>query len=135
MPLNQDRNTVERAGRQLTLEVAAGAKIFTGALVVVNTNGFAAPGAATEGFKVAGRAEEYIDNTLGANGDQSINIKRGTFKFDNDTTLPVQHKDLLGLCYVKDDGTVRAEDTTAGAVNIIAGKVLGVEEDGVWVEI
>lgn len=135
MALNRDRDTVERSGKQLNIDVAAGVTIFTGALVAVNTNGFLVPGASTAGLKAVGRAEGYTDNSSGANGAESVNVKRGTFKFDNDGTIPVEPKDLFDVCYIKDDCTVRGKDTAAGAVNITAGKVLGIEEDGVWVEI
>lgn len=134
MALASDRNTPERDGRAVVLEVAADTRIFAGSLIAVNSDGFAVPGSNTDGLKGFGRAEEYIDNTEGDNGDAKITVKKGVFKFDNDATLPVTAANLNGDCYIKDDGTVRAKDTEAEAVNPIAGTVFSVEEDGVWVK-
>lgn len=44
MPLSTDRNTPERDGRLVTHPMAAGKKIYAGALVVLNATGYAEPG-------------------------------------------------------------------------------------------
>lgn len=134
MALDNDRNTPERDGRAVAFNVAANAKIFAGSLVAVNAEGFAVPGSNTDGLKGIGRAEDYVDNTGGSDGDDEIMVKKGVFKFDNDVTLPVTAADLNGDCYIKDDGTVRAKDTGASAPNPIAGTVFSIEDDGVWVK-
>lgn len=128
--LTRDRNTPEREGDILVLPVAAGVTIFTGSLVVVNTAGFAAPGTVAVGLKAAGRAEEYLINT-GVNGSVSIKVRRGVFKFANLEADPVTL--LLSTCYIADDQTVAA--TSGTNTRSVAGKVLAIETDGIWVEI
>lgn len=134
MALTGDRNTPEKNGDYLVLKVAASTKIFAGSLVAVNGSGFAVPGSSTDGLKGVGRAEDYADNTSGANGDAVIKVKKGVFKFSNDGTLPVTWADIANNCYIKDDGTVRAKDTGASAVNVVAGTVFSIENDGVWIK-
>ena len=134
MALTEDRNTPERDGKVVAFEVAANAKIFTGSLVAINANGFAVPASNTDGLKGIGRAEEYIDNTGGSDGDARIMVKKGVFKFDNDATLPVAAADINSNCYIRDDGTVRGKDTGASAPNPVAGIVFLIEDDGVWVK-
>lgn len=133
MPLGSDRNTPVRTGELLHLPVAANAKIYAGALVALNTGGYAVPGSTTTGLKAAGRAEEQADNTGGADGARWITVRRGVFKFANSGTDPVGQAHVLGDCYIVDDQTVAATDGTGTRSR--AGKVLGVEADGVWVEI
>lgn len=134
MALTEDRNTPERDGKVVAVAVAANAKIFAGSLVAVNANGFAVPGSNTDGLKGIGRAEDYIDNTGGLDGDVRIMVKKGVFKFSNDATLPVAAADINSNCYIKDDATVRAKDTGASAPNPIAGIVFSIEDDGIWVK-
>lgn len=134
MSLANDRNTPERDGRAVAFKVAASTKIFAGSLVAVNEDGFAVPASNTDGLKGIGRAEEYVDNTAGSNGDTEIMVKKGVFKFDNDTTLPVTAADINSNCYIKDDGTVRTKDTGASAPNPVAGIVFSIEDDGIWVK-
>lgn len=131
--LTKDRNTPARDGVMLSLPVAADAKIYAGSLVVVNAAGYAAPGSTALNLKAVGRAEEYVDNTGGANGAKTVLVKRGIFKFENSGADPVTQAHLMGTCYVVDDQTVAATD--GSGTRSAAGKVIGVEADGVWVEI
>lgn len=133
MALKADRNTPRREGDFLTLLVAANKKIYAGALVVVDSDGYAAPGSAATGLKAAGRAESQADNTGGEAGAVSVIVRRGVFKFENLATDAVELDDLLSNCYIVDDETVAATD--GDNKRSVAGKVLGVDADGVWVEI
>jgi hypothetical protein len=128
--LAKDRNTPARAGDLLVLPVAANAKIFAGALVAMGAAGYAVPGNAASGLLVAGRAEENVDNTGGADGAATVKVSRGIFKYANDSASPVAATDLLKDCYILDDQTVSILGTNRSK----AGKVLGVEPDGVWVD-
>jgi hypothetical protein len=133
MALTKDRNTPQRNGNQLSLPVAANARIFAGSLVVVNAAGYAAPGSTANNVRAAGRAEHLADNTGGANGDIEILVSRGTFKFKNSATDPVTQADLLADCYIEDDETVAK--TNGGNTRSRAGTIVDLESDGVWVEI
>ena len=129
-PLTHDRNTPEREGAILVLPMATGTTIFAGALVVVSAAGFAAPGSTATGLVAAGRAEEYKVNA-GANGAETVKVRRGVFKFANLEADPVTKP--ITTCYIADDQTVAATNGTN--TRSAAGKVLAIETDGVWVEI
>lgn len=131
--LTKDRNTPRREGEMMSLPVAANAKIFAGSLIVTNATGYAAPGSTATTLKAAGRAEEYVDNTGGADGAVSVRVRRGVFKLDNSGADPVAQANILSDCYIVDDQTVAA--TNGGNTRSVAGKVVEVEADGVWVEI
>lgn len=131
--LSKDRNTVERPGNLLSIPAAENTEIFAGSLVVVDADGNAAPGYTDTGLTAAGRAEEYVNNNPGDAGAKNVTVKRGVFKFANDATDPVVAADLLSTCYIVDDQTVAATDGTE--TRSVAGKVLGIDVDGVWVEV
>ena len=133
MALTQDRNTPRRPGDQIAVPVAAGANIYAGALVVANASGFAAPGTTATGLTYLGRADEAADNTGGADGDITLQVRRGVpFQFKNDGSDPVTQASLGKACYITDDETVAA--TNGSNTRSAAGTVIGVDADGVWVE-
>lgn len=124
------RNTVELKGDVIVLPVAAKAVIEAGQMVMLNETGFALPAKKKENQTAAGRAEEYVDNSKGTDGEQTILIRRGIFKWENDTANAVTTAHLLKPCYMKDSETVTSLATGAS----IAGKVISIEHDGVAVE-
>lgn len=132
MPLAQDRNTPYRDAEIISIPVAAGAVIYAGALIVTNAAGFAAPGSVATTLTYAGRADQAIDNTGGANGDKTVTVRRGVaFKFLNSGADPVTQASQGKVCYVVDDQTVAA--TNGAATRSAAGVVIGLDSDGVWV--
>lgn len=133
MALTKDRNTTERAGSHLALPVAANAKIFAGSIVVINATGYAAPGATALNLRAAGRAEENVDNTGGANGATTVPVSRGVFKYKNSAADPIVQGDLLADCFIEDDETVAK--TNGAGTRSRAGKIIDLDSDGVWVEI
>lgn len=133
MALSRDRNTHEREGHTLELPVAAATQIHAGSLVVVGAAGFAAPGSTALNLRAAGRAEVAVDNSAGANGAETVKVRRGCFKFRNSGADPVGVAHVLGDCYIVDDETVAATD--GAGTRSRAGKVLAIDSDGVWVEI
>ncbi|BFH15185.1 hypothetical protein J6TS7_49950 [Paenibacillus dendritiformis] len=131
MALTQGRNTTEYAdGRTLILPVKGGTKIFDGALVAVDATGMAVPGAKTDKLLAAGRAEEYVDNSAGTDGEATIRVRRGVFKWNNASSGAVTAKDVLKDCYFSDDETV----TSTATGSSVAGKVIGIEGSYVIVE-
>lgn len=132
MALTAGRNTPKRDGDILVLPVKANVKIFEGSLVVLDA-GYAKPGVEATGLIAVGRAEEFADNTGGQDGDITVKVRRGCFKFENDATDPVTQTHVLTDCYIVDDETVSSSDNTGTRSK--AGKVIAVESDGVWVEI
>ncbi len=134
MALTAGRNTPELAegGRIIVLPVAAGAVIHDGSLVVLDAEGNAAAATKSETVTAAGRAEEYVDNTGGADGDKTVKVRRGVFVWDNTATAAnkVKPEHVLKDCYIEDDCTV----TALAIGSSKAGKVIAVTDDGVAVE-
>lgn len=131
--LTADRNTPMKAGESIAVPVAANAVIHAGALVVANATGYAAPGSVATTLTYLGRAEEAVDNTGGADGAKTVTIRRkAAFKFANHGADLVTQAELGKSCYIVDDQTVAK--TSGTSTRSAAGKVLGVESDGVWVE-
>ena len=114
------------------LLVADNVHIFRGAIVGL-AGGYAAP-AGSACTKVVGIAESEVDNTLPGHavGAQRVRVRQGTFKVANSAAADaLAIADLGNLCYAADDQTVAK---TAGQNLPVAGTVLGVEPDGVWVQ-
>jgi len=133
MPLTADRNTPMKDGELISVPVAANVKIYAGALVAASSTGLATPGAVATTLTYLGRAEEQVDNTGGAASAKSVLIRRGkAFKFKNYATDPVVQADMGKVCYIFDDEQVAHTDGTGA--RSAAGKVVGVETDGVWVQ-
>ncbi|MBU0665354.1 MAG: hypothetical protein KJ990_12535 [Proteobacteria bacterium] len=133
MPLAADRNTPMKDGEVISVPVAANVKIYAGSLVAASATGLATPGAVATTLTYLGRAEEQADNTGGAASAINVLVKRGkAFKFKNYATDPVVQADLGKVCYIFDDEQVAHTDGTGA--RSAAGKVIGVEADGVWVQ-
>ena len=125
--LTEGRNTIMvPGGTTMVLPVAANVTIYDGALVVINATGYAEPAKKAESLKAVGRAECLSNNKGGAAGDIYVTARRGVFSWDNDATNPVDITHVLGSCYIVDDHTV----TSLATGSSVAGKVLGIEDDG-----
>lgn len=90
--LTFDRNSPERLGNLRAGPVAAGVRIFAGALIMRTANGHLAPGAVATGAVGAGRADIAANNTGGAAGAIRVDWRRGVFRFNNGAAA-----DLIGL--------------------------------------
>ena len=133
MPLTQDRNIPQRDAELLVIAMAAGATIFGGSMVALDASGNAVPGSTATTLTYVGRAEEAKDNAAGAAGDQTITVRRKTaFKWKNQAGDLVTEASLLKPCYIVDDETVAATDGTG--TRSVAGTVIAIDSDGVWVE-
>ena len=133
MALTAPRNTPAKKADQLGVPMATGVKIYAGSIVAANASGYATPGATAATLTALGRAAETVDNTAGANGAKTVLIDRKeAFKFANYASDAVTQAELGKTCYIVDDFTVAK--TSNSNARSAAGKVLGVESDGVWVE-
>lgn len=125
-----DRNTLKKDGELIALAVAASTVIEAGKMVAMNAAGYAVEASDTAGITVIGKADQYVDNSDGANGDQDVLVERGkAFLYANSATNAVAVTGIGKTVYVEDDETV-ASDTTN---DIPAGKCMGLEGSGVWV--
>ncbi len=133
-----ERKTNQRSGVLIGLLVAAATLIEKGKLVCVNAAGYAVEGSTATGLTAMGRAEETVDNSAGANGALTAEVQRGVFLLGNSATDAVDQSCIGKTVYIEDDQTVAKTDGAAGedpATKSAAGKCLGVDSDGVWVEI
>ncbi len=133
MSLSADRNTPMKDGEVIVVPVAASAEVFGGSMVVANATGYGAPGSTALNLTYLGRAENYVDNTSGADGDKSVNVRRGkAFKWKNSAGDAVDQSCLGKACYIEDDETVSKTD--GGSAQSAAGIVIKFDSDGVWVQ-
>lgn len=128
--LSAARNTPRRAGDSVVLGVYTGTVIYAGAMVAVNSSGYAVPAADTSGYQVIGAASATVDNSpYGASGAKSIEVLRGTFRWGNNAGIT--DADIGSFAYAEDDNSV---DDDAPSQSIIAGVIVDVDSDGVWVD-
>ena len=120
--LSKNRKTSERVPVLRQFETAA--KIYTGALVALNSAGKAVPASDTAGLTVVGRAE------LTAESGKMVTVKIGCFLYENSTGAAVTAVEVGKVCYVADDQTVAK---TGGTNSIVAGLVYDIDKKGVWV--
>lgn len=132
MSLTADRKTSRREGQVFDHPVAEAATIFQGALTVLN-GGFAEPGSTALGLVAAGVARGRADNSAGGDGDISVQVERGTFRFDNSGADAIDRSDIGGTAYIVDDHTVAATDGTG--TRSAAGEIVDLDDYGVWVKI
>ena len=130
--LTAARNTPERAGAVLGYPVKASVKPIQGGIAVLNA-GYAAPGTTALNLVAIGRFEETVDNTAGSNGDVSVQVKRGTFKFGNSSAGDlIAQADVGADCYIVDDQTVAKPNGTN--TRSVAGEIVDVDDQGVWIQ-
>ncbi len=133
MALAADRNTPMKDGELIEVPVAANVKIYAGSLVAASAAGYATPGAVATTLTYLGRAEAQVDNTGGAAGAVTVEVRCGkAFKFKNHGADAVTQAELGKACYIVDDETVAKTNGTN--TRSAAGVVLGVDSDGVWVK-
>lgn len=130
--LTADRKSKHTTSDDLTLPVAADTVIYSGALVGMNTSGFAVPGGTNATDVIVGfNFGERVDNTGGAAGAVDVDIKKGIAIFANSGANALTRAGHLGdPCYAEDDQTVGSSATG----NPVAGTVHQVDADGVWVK-
>jgi hypothetical protein len=117
------------------LPVAASTVCWSGGIVALSgsgANAVAVPASANNALKVVGVADSNADNRQGAAGAISVDVKLGTFLFDNDPNDPIAIGDIDAACYVTDDHTV--SKTSNSGAKPRAGTIFDVETSGVWVK-
>lgn len=133
MPLAANRDTPTREGVHESHPVKGATKIYAGAFVCVDANGWAVPGSVATTLKARGRAEELVDNSAGANGDKVIRVRRGRFRWKNSAAGDlITRADIGASAYVVDDETVAK--TNGANTRSAAGEIVDVDALGVWVK-
>ncbi|WP_067734484.1 hypothetical protein [Novosphingobium naphthalenivorans] len=132
--LTEARLTKERDGTTFGRGVAATKIIHEGALVCLSATGFATPGATATTLTADGIALQSVDNSAGADGDLTVEVKRGTFQFANSAAADaITAAEIGDTAYIVDDQTVAKTDGTG--TRSAAGKIVDVDAQGVWVKI
>jgi len=115
--LTSDRNTEYSLGDLLAIPVAAGERIFAGALVCTDADGYAVPAADTAGLTFEGVATAQADNRNGADGDLSVVVRRrGRYKLDYQGSLT--QAAMSARVYAVDDHTVDAANGVTNDVPV-----------------
>lgn len=127
-----ERNTPMMDADLISVPVAASTKCEAGNIACANATGYAVPGSAAITLTYLGRFDETIDNSAGIDGALSVLVRRGkAFKFANSSGDAVDQSCIGKPCYIEDAVTVAKTDDT-GSLSV-AGIVVGVESDGIWV--
>ncbi|TFU26179.1 hypothetical protein [Thermus tengchongensis] len=115
----------------LVLPVKANAVIRQGALVMV-AGGYAEEAGPGTGKVALGVAQHGADNTGGADGAVSVEVRRGVFRFEVDPADPVGPADLGKDVYATGPNTVAKTGTGRSK----AGRLLKLDPGGyAWVEV
>lgn len=130
--LSGPRSTISRSMNFRKVAVAAGAMIHQGAIVVAEA-GYATAGKTALNLVGLGKATETIDNTTGQDGDQSVQIESGCFRFENSAGDPVTRTSIGQAVYIEDDETIAAGD--GAGTRSPAGTCFDVDDQGVWVKL
>ncbi|MDX2008255.1 MAG: hypothetical protein SFU83_23675 [Meiothermus sp.] len=128
----EPRDTVRREGRLLSHPVKANVTCFQGTIAVRDAAGFAAPGSTAVGLVALGMFPQTYDNAGGANGAIAADIEPGIYKWENSAAGDlITSADVGNDCFIVDDQTVAK--TSGANTRSVAGKVVAVDADGVWV--
>ncbi|MEZ5782078.1 MAG: hypothetical protein R3D70_10680 [Rhizobiaceae bacterium] len=123
------RVPTRKEGNKSSPPMKGATKIWNGAIVVMES-GLAIPGKVGTGLTTLGIATATVDN-IGGDGAAAVTVERGTFKFFNYGSDAVTAAEIGKNCYVFDDQTVAKTD--GSSARSVAGKVIDVDSDGVWV--
>jgi hypothetical protein len=128
-----DRNTKRRPAIQRNFPLAAGVRIYEGAMVALDNTGYARPARATATDKIVGRAIFRADNSAGLAGAISVEVENDmACAYGNSASTDlIALTDIGADCYAVDDQTLAL--TSATSTRPRAGKIWNVTSDGVWV--
>lgn len=133
--LSADRNTLYADPRVEAYPVATDTTIYKGSLVMLNSSGYAIPGADTASCVFVGVAQEQVVVASGAdNGSKYVKVMRqGCYRFGYGGTAAIT--DIGTMVYLVDDQTVNVAASTTN--DIPCGKITQVNTTAnvVWIDI
>ena len=113
--LTADRKSTRKDGTIFAHPVAASTVIYAGALVNLDSSGYAVPAADNAAHTFAGKADKRADNSSGAAGDiDAEGHREGMFEFN---ASAMTQADTGADAYVVDDNTV-GKGIAAQPVNV-----------------
>lgn len=129
------QDTVQRSSEPVQeirrgVPVKGGVKVWAGSMVCLNA-GFLAPYTVATGLHPVGMAMATVDNTGGADGALSCDVREGEFLWDNSGGDPVAAADTGKLVFGADDHTIAK--TNGGNTLSPAGVLSKVTSAGAWV--
>lgn len=101
--------------------VAATTIIPEGGLVALNAAGNAVPASSAVTGHAIGTAMKAVDNSAGAIGDKSVEVKRGVFSLALDATNPPNKSHVGGRVWVTAPDTVSSLNTVTCRGGILLG--------------
>lgn len=120
--LTAERDTKAKSNNRITIGVKTNTTIYAGAMVSVDSTGYAIPAADTTNTVVLGRAAKTVISGAGvASGTLKIDVEQGCFWYASDAGTKSKYKISSNL-YIVDDQTVSA--TNSGSNAIIAGPMV-----------
>ena len=130
----QDRDTREMTGHRRAFPMEAATKIYGGTLACLNAAGNVVKGITSATLKCVGVSFQTYDNTLGAAGAVTAEVKVGVHgPFANSAAADLlSNADVGNDCFIVDDSTVAK--TNGGATRSVAAKVWTVDANGVWLK-
>jgi len=128
----QNRNTPSVSGHRRGYPVAAAVLCLAGTIAVIDADGLVKPGATGLGGVAVGIFEALVDNSAGADGEQTAEVLRGFARLENSAGADeITAADIGKACFIVDNQTVAK--TSGADTRSIAGIVDAVDEVGVWV--
>jgi hypothetical protein len=123
-------NTPTRTAVEIVL-IQGSNIVYAGTMVCVDSSGLVEHATDAASKKVIGRAQETQDNT-GSNysATRTIKVRRGCFRWVNGDSFT--DANIGDLAYVEDNQTV--QKAASASQDIIAGVIIDVDSDGVWVD-
>lgn len=123
-------DTPARSGDLIVL-VQGSNVVYAGTLVCVDSSGLVEHATDAASKKVIGRAEVTQDNTGSSySATKTIKVRRGIFRWTNGDSFT--DANIGDLAYVEDNQTVQTGASASS--DIIAGVIIDVDSDGVWVD-
>lgn len=118
----------EAAGNLHDYPVYQSTKLYAGALVALNSTGYAIAGTTTAGLLCVGRCEATVDNSSGSSGDKTVTVKRGCFRYGNYDAIAATDVGKPAMMYSDSEVALNSGSSVAGTIE-------KVESSGVWVDI
>jgi len=132
--LTKARTPSKTIGQFFTYPVAAAKVLYKGALVCLNSSGYATPGAVSTSLIAVGVAEDTVDNTDGDNGDLNVLVHECVVAFENSAGGDeITIADIGSVCWIVDDQTVAK--TSNSNTRSVAGFVRQVDGTDVFVQL
>jgi len=129
--ITNERDTMSRAFQLLHFLLVATVIVYKGGLAGVfiagDNKGKVQAAGDTANMKVVGMFNDSVDNSDDGKG---VNIKPGCYHLDNSEANALTEDHLFQPCYIEDDHTASSDQ---GDNAVVAGILVGIDADGVWV--